>query len=142
MSTKFLTVLLLLTLSSHATWTVGTDDGIDPKPLTWWRDTWTARPIEVSRSNASTDSNTLSKATLTFKVRTSTNLPIGGVFEVYFPTSFTAPSGNVDNYQTITLNQAVTAGTEYPVVIENVTMPTQSAAYGPFRIITRPNSGG
>mmetsp|Transcript_26229 Transcript_26229/g.4509 ORF Transcript_26229/g.4509 Transcript_26229/m.4509 type:complete len:98 (+) Transcript_26229:13-306(+) len=96
MSTKFLTVLLLLSLSAHAAWTVGTDEKIDPRPLTWWRDTWAARSIELSRTNASS-----SGVTMTFKVRLSTDLPAGGVFEICYPSAFTAPSGSVSNCEII-----------------------------------------
>jgi hypothetical protein len=112
MRTKLLTVLLLLSLTANAAWTVGTDDTIDPKPLSWWRDTWTARPIDLSRSNASS-----SGVTMTFKVRTSTNLPAGGVFEIYYPSSFTPPSGSVNNSEIVTLTNPVTAGTETSVVV-------------------------
>lgn len=56
--------LLLIALSAHSAVTNNYDANLDPGPLSWWVESWTASPIEVSRSNeASTN------VTLTFKFR-------------------------------------------------------------------------
>lgn len=121
-------LLPLLALGSH---TVAQDAGIDPGRLTWWRDSWAARPIEVSRNNAS------SSVTLTFKFRTSHAIT-NGCLEVYFPSAL-AVSGNM---QQDCVGETYSAGQDVSYDVSGITLPNTAGAIGPFMLITRHHAAG
>lgn len=138
MAKSLFVCFLALSTLAPAVITNGKDDNLDPGPINWWAETWTARPIEVSKSNAESTG-----VKLTFKFRASTTVSSACV-QVYFPSGLTAPSDGIstsseNKYQSCGIS--VTSNRDASFEVKNVTLPSTSQAFGPFKLVIRQFSG-
>lgn len=126
------TALALLIVIASANHTYARDNRLDPGPITWWQDTWTPRPIELSRSNASSTG-----VTLKIMFRPSTSIT-NGVVEIGYPTSLTVTGGTAGIWQT---SKSLVKDTDTSVTLTGITLPSTAGLSG-FSVVTRESATG
>lgn len=109
-------LVLLLAFSPSAEFTQA-KESFDAGAITQWQDKWSLRPIEASITNISS-----TNVTITFNFRISTELPIGSVAEIHFPSQITTPS-SPSIHQFVEIQKA---NSEISVQVTGVTLPDNS----------------